>query len=171
MWILRNCGWAATWFRRTGSFANNQHIHAGANTPAWSQVTYQVNAVKSGYNGLGSGGRGGKDDHKRPSTWRTISQGTAYANSQLKDDLERLLDSMDKNELKALIKSTVEEVVAGDKAKAANVAAQQSFWWTPLQKGSTNAVANSSRNNNFLWQTLWLTQISKDVEEIKNKLK
>ena len=166
---LRECGWVAHW-RHTGSFANNQHIHASADTGNYSKTYYQVTATKAGYNGLGSGGRGGRDEHKKPSQWRTIQQGIKFAESQLKTQLERLLDSMDKNELKALIKSTVEEVIASQKTQDAVVKAQSAYWWTPLQTTSDNAVVKSSRNNNFIWQTIWLNQIVNDLAALKKSV-
>lgn len=78
--LLRECGFAATWYR---DWTGNQHIHAATDIGIWTPALYQVTAVKAGYDGLGSGGKGGKDTHPKPSAWRTAQTGAAWARAQL----------------------------------------------------------------------------------------
>ena len=81
VYALRECGYSASWYR---DWEGNEHIHAGANLGSLKTgVKYQVDAVKAGYDGTGKGGRGAKDNHRRPSTWRTIQQGSQWAAEQI----------------------------------------------------------------------------------------
>lgn len=84
--LLRECGWAATWRRVGSSWKNNEHIHAATDIGEWTPARYQVTAVKAGYNGLGSAGRGGKDEEARPSQWRTAKEGIAWIPTQVKEE-------------------------------------------------------------------------------------
>ena len=102
--LLRECGWAATWYR---DWVGNYHIHAACDISTWTPARYQITAVKAGYDGLGSGGRKGKDPHARPSTWRTAKTGATWARAQIaaeKSDIERLLDTMNEAQLRAIIR-------------------------------------------------------------------
>lgn len=79
--LARECGFPASWDR---PWAGNEHLHLGADIPGvWTRVSYQVTAVKAGYNGLGSGGRGGRDDGPKPSAWRNTDTGAAWARQKL----------------------------------------------------------------------------------------
>lgn len=76
---------AAYWYRRytPGLWPAHGHgilIGCPCNGPA----RYQVDAYKAGYNGLGAGGRGGKDDGPRV-TIRTYHQGIEWMREQLGD--------------------------------------------------------------------------------------
>ena len=102
--LLRECGWIATWYR---DWAGNPHIHAVCDIETWSPARYQCTAVKAGYDGLGSGGRKGRDTHPKPSTWRTATQGAAWAEAQInppKTDFESFLDTMDEKTLRKIIR-------------------------------------------------------------------
>ena len=102
--LLRECGWAATWYR---DWVGNYHVHAACDISTWTPARYQITAVKAGYDGLGSGGRKGKDPHGQPSTWRTAKTGATWARTQIaaeKSDIERLLDTMDETQLRAIIR-------------------------------------------------------------------
>ncbi len=102
--LLRECGWIATWYR---DWAGNLHIHAVCDIETWSPARYQCTAVKAGYDGLGAGGRKGRDTHPKPSTWRTAAQGAAWAEAQInppKTDFERFLDTMDEKTLRKIIR-------------------------------------------------------------------
>lgn len=79
--LARECGFPASWDR---AWPGNEHLHLGADIPGvWTRVSYQVAAVKAGYNGLGSGGRGGRDDGPKPSAWRNTTTGPEWARQKL----------------------------------------------------------------------------------------
>lgn len=79
VWIAREMGADATWIRASGSFADNQHTHGVLRgCPHNINARYQIAAVDAGFNGLGSGGRGGPDDGPRPLSGRTWRQGIEW---------------------------------------------------------------------------------------------
>lgn len=79
--IFRECGFSASWAR---DWAGNYHLHVGADLgTTWTYLAYQVAAVRAGFDGLGKGGRGGRDTHPDPTAWRTVWQGAAWAQTQL----------------------------------------------------------------------------------------
>ena len=139
--LLRECGWIATWYR---DWAGNLHIHAVCDIGTWSPARYQCTAVKAGYDGLGAGGRKGRDTHPKPSTWRTAAQGAAWAEAQIapppRTDLERLLDTMDTKDLTKIINDalnsnpTIKLVAsrAGEAEGAAKLAVAQTG---PIRRG------------------------------------
>lgn len=98
--LLRECGFAATWYR---DWEGNEHIHAACGIGVWTPALYQVTAVKLGYDGLGSGGKQGKDPHPKPSAWRTAQTGAAWAREQLEDDMA--LSDADKTWITKQLKS------------------------------------------------------------------
>lgn len=52
--------------------------------PHNASARYQIDALKAGYNGLGKGGRGGRDTGNfRPKTWRNYQQGIAWVKKQI----------------------------------------------------------------------------------------
>lgn len=102
--LAREMGAPATWLRNMNyadGSPGNTHTHGVLtgcphNTPA----AYQITAQRRGYNGMGQGapgtayagmwGYGGKDPHPDPATYRTHTQGIAWANAQivkLEDDM------------------------------------------------------------------------------------
>lgn len=79
--LARECGFPASWDR---AWPGNEHLHLAADIPGtWTRASYQVAAVKAGYNGLGSGGRGGRDDGPKPSAWRNTTTGPEWARQRL----------------------------------------------------------------------------------------
>lgn len=77
--IAREMG-AAAWVRTRAQGFDVDHIHLVLNgCPHNGPARYQVNALAAGFNGLGSGGRGGRDDGPGPQKLRTWSQGIAWA--------------------------------------------------------------------------------------------
>lgn len=81
--VYRAAGADASW-RRTPQQGFTLHAHGVLrgcehNTPA----RYQITAVDAGYNGLGTGGRGGRDDGPRPLSKRTWQQGIEWIKAQL----------------------------------------------------------------------------------------
>ena len=108
--LLRECGWEATWYR---DWVGNLHIHAACDIGTWTPAQYQCKAVRAGYNGLGAGGRGGKDPHPRPSAWRSATQGAVWAetNNPKNIDLERYLSTMDEKTLRKIIREEAQAAV------------------------------------------------------------
>lgn len=81
--VYRQAGADASW-RRTPAQGFTLHAHGVLrgcphNTPA----RYQITAVDAGFNGLGTGGRGGRDDGPRPLSKRTWQQGIEWVKGQL----------------------------------------------------------------------------------------
>jgi len=91
--LYREMG-AAAWRRDGPDWKGNEHAHLIlVGCPHNSPGDYQVTACKRGYDGLGKAtsgtyagmwGYGKKDIHPQPSTWRTWSQGIAWAEAQIK---------------------------------------------------------------------------------------
>jgi hypothetical protein len=83
--IARQMGADATWLRKynwdgKGGMAHVHGVLRGC--PHNGPARYQIDAVDDGYNGLGRGGRGAKDDGPRPLSGRTWVQGIAWARTQ-----------------------------------------------------------------------------------------
>lgn len=104
--LLRECGFAATWFR---DWEGNEHLHAATDIGAWTPARYQIVAVKAGFNGLGSGGRGGPDYHPAPSVWRTAQTGAVWALARLEEEMQ--ISDSDKRDIARM---AAQEVLAGD---------------------------------------------------------
>ena len=121
---LRDLGWAA-WYR---DWTDNQHIHAAANLGITTGASYQVAAWKAGFDGLGKGGKGGKDPHPAPTVFRTIVQGAAWAATQLGKD-----DAMTP-EQEAKVLAAIAAVADGAFGRAAlderDAATQRAVWTT-----------------------------------------
>lgn len=82
VYVARQMGADATWHRPynwdgAGGISHTHGVLRGC--PHNSPARYQIAAVDAGYNGLGSGGRGGKDYGPRPLSKRTWQQGMAWA--------------------------------------------------------------------------------------------
>lgn len=85
--VAREMGAPATW-RRTPAQGFILHAHGVLRgCPHNASARYQIDAVDAGYNGLGRGGLGGKDDGPRVTTRRTWQQGIAWAAEQGKTTL------------------------------------------------------------------------------------
>ena len=81
--VARDMGADATWHRRIGQGFDLDHAHGVLRgCPHNAPARYQIAAVDDGFNGLGAGGRGGRDDGPRPLSGRTWSEGIAWANAQ-----------------------------------------------------------------------------------------
>ena len=79
--VARQMGADATWHRPEnwdgrGGISHTHGVLTGCphNRPA----RYQIDAVRAGFNGLGKGGRGGKDTGPRPLSGRTWREGIAW---------------------------------------------------------------------------------------------
>lgn len=81
--IARQMGADATW-ARTRAQGFTPHLHGVLRgCPHNSPARYQIDAVDAGFNGLGRGGRGGKDDGPRPLSGRTWQEGIEWAEKQM----------------------------------------------------------------------------------------
>ena len=85
IWVARQMGADATWHRPynwdgRGGISHSHGVLRGCphNFPA----RYQIDAVDAGYNGLGAGGRGGRDTGPRPLSHRTWTQGIEWHEDQ-----------------------------------------------------------------------------------------
>lgn len=80
----REMGAWASWRRTTAQGFSKVHSHIVlTGCPHNSPARYQISAVRAGYNGLGTNGRGGPDTHPDPSVDRTYLQGIEYAKKAL----------------------------------------------------------------------------------------
>ena len=71
----RKYGASGTWYR-TSAQGFDPHIHAALDPGGgYTNSAYQIAAVRAGYNGLGNGGRRGRDTHPAPARWITAAQG------------------------------------------------------------------------------------------------
>jgi hypothetical protein len=82
--ISRQMGADASWTRTPAQgFPFHQH-GVLRNCPHNLPARYQIDAVDDGYNGLGKGGRGGRDDGPRPLSDRTWQEGIIWAKIQIR---------------------------------------------------------------------------------------
>lgn len=99
---MRRNGASGTWYRYPPLF--DQHIHAALDSGyRTTNSSYQVAAVKAGYDGLGSGGRRGRDIHPAPAEWITAEEGIRQMKARLSADdntpWEEPMNQDTKNEL------------------------------------------------------------------------
>jgi len=84
VWVARQMGADATWARTAAQGFTTKHLHGVLRgCPHNGPAAYQIAAVDAGYNGLGSGGRGGRDDGPRPLSGRTWREGIAWAEKEM----------------------------------------------------------------------------------------
>ena len=111
--LAREMGARATWYR-TKAQGFDPHVHMALDCPCRSGADYQTAAVDAGYNGLGAGGRKGKDTHPAPSTRRDYKAGIAWANQQLGSASSRPKPTAnpksEEDELMALSKETLNQI-------------------------------------------------------------
>ena len=112
--LAREMGARATWYR-TKAQGFDPHVHMALDCPCRSGADYQTAAVDAGYNGLGAGGRKGKDTHPAPSTRRDYKAGIAWATKQLGSASSRPKPTANTNqseedELMALSKETLNQI-------------------------------------------------------------
>lgn len=71
---MRRWGASGTWYRYPPLF--EPHIHAAFDSGGrYTNSSYQVTAVRAGYDGLGDRGRRGRDIHPAPAEWITAEEG------------------------------------------------------------------------------------------------
>lgn len=82
--IYRQAGADAAWRRTYAQGFEDEHVHGVLRgCPHNRPARYQIDAVDAGYNGLGTGGKGGRDDGPRPLSKRTWKQGIEWIKGQL----------------------------------------------------------------------------------------
>ena len=151
----RECGWAATFYR---PWLDNEHIHAATDIGIDTPALYQVKAVKAGYDGLGKGGKAGKDPHEKPSKWRTAQEGTQWAREQLGGWLD-----MDEKQLRKIIQDELKgfkgEVKAAARAALFERLAPDYTGEDPILSGSINNAiyqgTNKTRIKEAVNEALW----------------
>ena len=145
--LLRECGFAATWYR---NWEGNQHIHAACDIGVWTPALYQITAVKAGYDGLGAGGKAGKDTHPKPSAWRTAQTGAAWALAQIESEEDDM--PYTEPQLNAIVKKAMTEWA----------------WTDKVQPGNTGVPGTSWRNNT-LWTIVYMEQLLGITRELAAK--
>lgn len=168
--IFRECGFSASWYR---DWTGNAHLHIASDMWAvWTKAQYQATAVRAGYNGLGKGGRGGRDPHAKPTEWRKAdTTGPAWAVKQLnpglpgtgadpeiKPPIPPKEDTLSKaevdainayttataNELKAYIRDTVANLDGANIKRSSSVIAR-----LEAMPGTINAYTRDTSANQF----------------------
>jgi|GEM_PF-2540662 len=86
--VARQMG-CGMWHRRASQGPWIAHSHGILNCPHNRNGRYQLVALAAGYNGLGYGGRGGRDDGPPPRKLRTWKQGIKWAKKQAKASAKR----------------------------------------------------------------------------------
>lgn len=81
--VAREMG-CGMWHRKASQGPWIAHSHGILNCPHNRNGRYQLAALAAGYNGLGYGGRGGRDDGPPPRKLRTWKQGIKWAKKQAK---------------------------------------------------------------------------------------
>lgn len=102
--VARKMGADATWLRKENwdGRGGMAHIHGVlTGCPENGPARYQIEAVLDGFNGLGSGGRGGRDDGPRPLFMRSWQEGVKWHRAQVRRRkigviLKSLRDRMDR---------------------------------------------------------------------------
>lgn len=124
--VAREMGADATWTRPKnwdgkGGVAHDHGVLRGC--PHNGPARYQIDAVDAGFNGLGAGGRGGRDTGPRPLSGRTWQEGIAWAHEQEENDM-------------AITEQLEELVRQGEQARRRDVANRK------LLKGLADQVTN-----------------------------
>ena len=91
---MRRYGASGTWYRYPPAF--EPHIHAALDPGRrTTNSSYQVAAARAGYDGLGSGGRRGRDIHSAPAEWITAEEGIRQMAARLPDYEDDTMISQD----------------------------------------------------------------------------
>lgn len=110
--VARQMGADATWLRpyNWDSKGGIAHVHGVLRgCPHNWPARYQIDAVDDGFNGLGAGGRGARDDGPRPLSGRTWEQGIEWAIEQGEQDMPKYTewDKADRDALAADVAAAV----------------------------------------------------------------
>ncbi len=87
--LAREAGARGTWARGPawGQPEMSPHVHLGLDCPCWSGADYQTTAVDAGYDGLGTGGRGGRDYHPTPKVRRDWRVGIEHMTREIEAEM------------------------------------------------------------------------------------
>lgn len=110
---MRRHGASGTWYRFPPVF--EPHIHAALD-PGGRETnsSYQVAAVKSGYDGLGYRGRKGRDIHPAPAEWITAEEGIRRMAARFPDfEDETMISSEGLNQFAGVVDHNVWEASLG----------------------------------------------------------
>ena len=110
---MRRHGASGTWYRFPPVF--EPHIHAALD-PGGRETnsSYQVAAVKSGYDGLGYRGRKGRDIHPAPAEWITAEEGIRRMAAHFPDfEDETMISSEGLNQFAGVVDHNVWEASLG----------------------------------------------------------
>lgn len=168
--VAREMGAPATWLRNMNyadGSPGNTHTHGVLtgcehNWPA----AYQITAQRRGYDGMGQGwyggqylwGYGGKDPHPDPKTYRTWTQGIAWAKAEitiLEDEMS--FTDADRADLKAT-KALAAEAL--DKADGATLRADTAW------QNRTNAAAFAALTTAVQNLTTLVTDLKAEVDAL-----
>ena len=141
--LAREVGFPASWDR---AWEGNEHLHLGADIPGkTTRISYQVEAVKAGRNGLGYMGWRGPDDGTKPSEWRNTTTGPQWAAKQLGSEIERFLDTMDEKKLRRLIRDETRTAVRQEKYAAIGDKKMGGYWGSSIANMAGHAAAGVQR--------------------------
>lgn len=121
VWVARQMGADAGWTRPynwdgNGGMAHDHLVLRGC--PHNGPAAYQIDAVDAGFNGLGTGGRGGPDTGPRPLSGRTWREGIKWAKAQQREAWDEMAS---KDEIRDLLREEVKApLIAAMKRIAAN---------------------------------------------------
>lgn len=150
--LAREVGFPASWDR---AWPGNEHLHLGADIlGTWTRVSYQVAAVKAGRNGLGHRGRRGPDDGPKPSEWRNTTTGPQWAATQLKSEVERLIDDMNEKQLRKIIREEARAAVRAEKYAAVGDKKHGGHWGSSIANMAGHAAAGVQRLESKIDQLL-----------------
>lgn len=110
---MRRHGASGTWYRFPPVF--EPHIHAALD-PGGRETnsSYQVAAVKAGYDGLGYRGRKGRDIHPAPAEWITAEEGIRRMAARFPDyEDETMISSEGLNQFAGVVNHNVWETTLG----------------------------------------------------------
>lgn len=117
--VAREMGADAGWARTSAQGFSTPHAHLVLRgCPHNGSARYQIDAVDDGYNGLGKGGRGGRDDGPRPLSGRTWREGIAWAARQAQAAVLPYRVRKTRAELKDDIRETTAQIVRTKKGLA-----------------------------------------------------
>lgn len=136
--VAREMGAPATWARKVAQGFAKDHTHGVlSGCPHNSPAAYQITAQRRGYNGLGQAtsgpyagqwGYGARDEFPAPQTYRTWTQGIAWAQAQLAtiNRLKEAAVALDQNDINKIVDAVL---------------------WAPTLPGQAGMGGSSVRNN------------------------
>lgn len=144
--LAREAGAPASWPRGEsfGQPSMRRHSHLALDCSCPSGADYQITAVKAGYNGLGTGGRGGRDYIRKPSAWRNYTTGVAWMRARIAQ-LQQEEDAMPLTQTDATLvaRTVITELLSqslGRSGPTVSVALQDGYWKTVLLERAAGEI-------------------------------